>query len=48
VEGALAQQVRTVPVQLDAPRLGQPLDGDLAFQPLDLVLWDARHFDRLS
>jgi hypothetical protein len=44
VERAEAQQVGTVPVQLDAPRLGQPLNRDLPFQPLDLILRDSRHF----
>jgi len=47
VEGAEAQQVGTVPVQLDAPRLGQPLHRYLPFQPFDLGFWDSRHFDRL-
>jgi hypothetical protein len=28
VEGALTQQVGSVPRELDAPRLGQPLDRD--------------------
>ena len=44
VERAQAQQVRPVPVQLDAPRLGQPLHRYLPFQPFDLVLRDSRHF----
>ena len=47
VERAQPQQVRTVPVQLDAPRLGQPLHRDLPFQPLDLVLRDSRHSSAL-
>ena len=44
VERAEAQQVGTVPVQLDAPRLRQPLHGDLPFQPFDLMFRDSRHF----
>ncbi len=47
VERAETQQVGTVPVQLDAPRLGQPLHGDLPFQPFDLGFWDSRHFSAL-
>jgi hypothetical protein len=44
MERAEAQQVRTVPVQLDAPRLRQPLYRYLPFQPFDFIIRDSRHF----
>src|SRR6266568_5170487 len=44
VERAQTQQVRPVPVQLDAPRLGQPLNRYLPLQPFDLMLRDSSHF----
>ena len=44
MERAEAQQVGSVPVQLDVPRLGEPLHRYLPFQPLDLVLRDSCHF----
>ena len=37
MERAEAQQVGSVPVQLDVPRLGEPLDRYLPLQPLDLA-----------
>ena len=32
-----------MPLQLDAPRFDQPLYAHFLFQPLDLVVGDARH-----
>src|SRR5579883_593107 len=43
VEGAQADEVRAVPFQLHAVRLGQTFDGDFALEPLDLLLRDACH-----
>ena len=42
-KGQQAEQVRAVPLQLDAAGLDQPLDADLLFEPLDLGIRDARH-----
>jgi hypothetical protein len=43
VEGAEADEVRAVPFQFHAARLGQAFEGDFALEPLDLLLRDSRH-----
>jgi len=43
VKRAAADQVLAAPLERDARRLDQALQGDLFLQPLDLMLGDARH-----
>jgi hypothetical protein len=43
VEGAEADQVRAVLAQLDAAAADQSSEIDLAFEPVDLLVGDARH-----
>ena len=48
VERTETEEVLAVASEFDPPRLGEPLDRDFPFQPLELVCWDSRQIGLLA